>query len=118
MEASMPSETNKLWFQLNLTPKDTDEDAQTLAVLFLDASGDFELEDSERVTLVTANGRTWVGTTELDRPPAGTLFNVRFVAPVGTKWGFNAKTEGGKVLYELDEQTTVTPVEQLGGVLK
>jgi len=63
-------------------------------------------------------GRVWNGDLEVKDLPSGTLFDVRFTAPVGTQWRFRAAKENAGTLYETGEiHTTRKDLEELIGRL-
>jgi hypothetical protein len=89
----------------------------TAARLWVDADGDDLHQDGEEVTLGTADARTWLGTVDLpDDRVSGTLFLLRFVAPVGAVWGFEAKA-GDTSLYAVADLQLAHSREQLAGRL-
>lgn len=86
------------------------------ARLWLDTSRDDVLQPAEEVTLSTIDGKVWLATTTVAAPTTGMVFLVKFIAPVGTKWSFTAKT-GDTKLHETKDQQTSTPQEGLAGRL-
>lgn len=74
-------------------------DEFTAARLGVDQSGDGQISPAEEVTLGTGDGKSWRGMARLQKVK-GALFSLRFIAPRGTKWQLEARTDAGDSLYK------------------
>lgn len=86
------------------------------ARMWLDASRDDLLQPGEEVTLGTIDSKIWLGTRSV-ASSTGMQFLVKFIAPVGTRWSFVARSNG-VVLYERKDQVTVAAKEFLAARLQ